>query len=246
MAGIEPLPSLSDAQITAMAGGPALRIEAVASNLRGAALDASEVSYKGTHRLGRTLIDTKLALPILVQISQQRQACVFKARDAHLKSIASLYDATHGVLFQYLDLLSSSAAIPLEDYRAMLPPITELVTSYGMTPAIAMQVLRPMLNEAIAVSEWSFAYPYNSNTHMQKRAVAWDNENKEQAEKRLRAALAAKKDPTSAAPAMEVDDVEQVKPSSSVEGKMDVDTSETIPDIKQEDTADDKDLREVC
>ena len=155
MAGIEPLPSLSDAQITAMAGGPTLRIEAVASDLRGAALDASEVSFKGTQRLGRTLIDTKLAFPILVQISQQRQACVFRARDTHLKSIAYLYDATHGVLFQYLDLLSSPTAISSDDYRNIMPSITELVSSYGMSPAIAMQILRPMLNEAIAVSTQS-------------------------------------------------------------------------------------------
>ena len=135
-----------------MAGGPTLRIEAVASNLRGAGLEASEVSFRGTQRLGKALIDTKLAFPILAQVAQQRQACVFKTRDAHLKSIAYLYDATHGVLFQYLDLLSTPSAIPLEDYQKMVPSLTELVSTYGINPAIAMQILRPMLNEAIAVS----------------------------------------------------------------------------------------------
>ena len=39
MAGIESLPSMSVAQISAMAGSPALRIEAVASTTRGAGLD---------------------------------------------------------------------------------------------------------------------------------------------------------------------------------------------------------------
>ena len=93
MAGIEPLPSLSDAQIVAMAGGSTLRIEAVASDIRGAGFETSEMSLKGTQRLGRALIETKLAFPILVQVAQQRQACAFKARDAHLKSIAHLFDA---------------------------------------------------------------------------------------------------------------------------------------------------------
>jgi THO complex subunit 2 len=92
MAGIEPLPSLSDAQIGAMAGGPTLRIEAVASNARGARLDPSEVTLRGPQRLGKTLLDSSLALPLLIQVAQQRQSCVFTAQDTHLKSLASLYD----------------------------------------------------------------------------------------------------------------------------------------------------------
>ena len=120
-------------------------------------MDVSEVSLRGTQRLGKALIGTKLALPILAQVAQQRQACVYKARDAHLKSIAYLYDATHGVLFQYMDLLSTPSAVPLEDYRKLVPSLTELVSTYGINPAIAMQVLRPMLNEAIDVS-WFYSH----------------------------------------------------------------------------------------
>lgn len=151
MAGIEPLPSLPDSQITAMAGGPTLRTEAVASALRGAALDTSEALTKGPQRLGKTLIDTKLAFPILVQVAQQRQACVFKARDTHLKSISHLFDATHGVLNQYLELLTTPIVVPLEEYRKIVPPMHELVNVYGINPPIALQTYRPMLNDAIAV-----------------------------------------------------------------------------------------------
>ena len=93
MAGMEPLPNLSDAQISAMAGGPTLRIEAVASSTRGARLDPSEVTLRGPQRLGKTLLDSSLALPLLIQVAQQRQSCVFTAQDTHLKSLASLYDA---------------------------------------------------------------------------------------------------------------------------------------------------------
>jgi THO complex subunit 2 len=93
MAGIEPLPSLSESQISAMAGGPTLRIEAVASSTRGARLDPGEVTLRAPQRLGKALVDSSLALPLLIQVAQQRQSCVFTARDAHLKSLASLYDA---------------------------------------------------------------------------------------------------------------------------------------------------------
>jgi THO complex subunit 2 len=92
MAGIEPLPSMSDAQITAMAGGPILRIQALASDTRGAKFDPEEASLKGPQRLGSALVSSNLALPLLVQVAQQRQSCVFKAPDAPLKSLASLFD----------------------------------------------------------------------------------------------------------------------------------------------------------
>lgn len=100
MAGIEPLPSLSEKQITAMAGGPTLRIETVASKMRGAGFDVAEALLKGAPRLGRALIESKLAFPLLIQVAQQRQACVFKTRDAHLKSIAGLYDAVSSYIYQ--------------------------------------------------------------------------------------------------------------------------------------------------
>lgn len=92
MAGVEPLPTLSDSQIIAMAGGPILRIEAIASVARGARLDPGDAILKGPQRLGRTLLESSLALPLLIQVAQQRDSCVFKAPDAHLKSLASLYD----------------------------------------------------------------------------------------------------------------------------------------------------------
>jgi THO complex subunit 2 len=110
MAGIEPLPSLSEPQIAAMAGGPALRIEAVASSARGARLDPGDAVLKGPQRLGKALLDSQLALPLLVQVAQQRQSAVHKIPDAHLKSLASLYDtvsllacAPFGLVLTFLD-----------------------------------------------------------------------------------------------------------------------------------------------
>lgn len=111
MAGIEPLPSLSDGQISAMAGGPALRIEAVASGTRGARLDPNDAILKGPHRLGKTLLETNLALPLLIQVAQQRQSCVFGAPNAYLKSLASLFD-TVGYASRRHRLMVSSGLCP--------------------------------------------------------------------------------------------------------------------------------------
>ncbi|PFH52601.1 hypothetical protein AMATHDRAFT_74079 [Amanita thiersii Skay4041] len=182
MAGIEPLPSLSESQITAMAGGPVLRIEAVASTTRGARLDPGDAVLKGPQRLGKALLDSNIALPLLIQVAQQRQACIYKAPDAHLKSLSGLYDATHGVLLQYLELLTSPTVVPQDDYaKKVIPPIGELGETYGICAPICMQIIRPVLHVSILSTALAMKE--------QERAA------NEEAEKRLKAALLTKREP---------------------------------------------------
>ncbi|KAI0722891.1 transcription factor/nuclear export subunit protein 2-domain-containing protein [Earliella scabrosa] len=181
MAGIEPLPTLSDSQIAAMAGGPTLRIEAVASTTRGARIDPSDAILKGPQRLGKALLESSLALPLLVQVAQQRQSCVFQAPDAYLKSLASLFDTTHGVLLQYLELLNTPTVISPEDYATkVVPSLAELNEKYGICAPICMQIYRPILNGALLAAALAM---------QEKERVA-----SEEAEKRLKAALAAKRE----------------------------------------------------
>ena len=94
MTGISPLPSMTDSQVVAMAGGPYLRIEAISSAARGARLEPGDMTLKGPQRLGRALMESHLAQPLLIQVAQQRQKCVYQppTPDAPLKSLASLYD----------------------------------------------------------------------------------------------------------------------------------------------------------
>ncbi|KAI0776038.1 transcription factor/nuclear export subunit protein 2-domain-containing protein [Trametes elegans] len=185
MAGIQPLPSLSDSQITAMAGGPTLRIEAVASSTRGARLDPTDAVLKGPQRLGKALLDSSLALPLLIQVAQQRQACVFRAPDAHLKSLASLFDTTHGVLLQYLELLTTPTVLTPEDYaHKVVPPLSELGEKYGICAPMCMQIYRPILNKTLLAAALAL---------QEKERIA-----SEEAEKRLKAALTAKREPNTA------------------------------------------------
>ena len=92
MAGIEPLPSMTNSQVIAMAGGPVLRIEAVASLFRGARLNPSDAGYKAPQRLGRALLDSNTAIPLLILTAQQRQSCVFIHSNSHVKALANSYD----------------------------------------------------------------------------------------------------------------------------------------------------------
>ncbi|CDO68724.1 hypothetical protein BN946_scf184652.g51 [Trametes cinnabarina] len=186
MAGIQPLPSLSDSQIAAMAGGPTLRIEAVASSTRGARLDPGDALLKGPQRLGKALLDSSLALPLLIQVAQQRQACVFQAQDAYLKSLASLFDTTHGVLLQYLELLTTPSIIAPEDYaQKVVPPLSELNEKYGICAPMCMQIYRPIFNKALLAAALA---------QQEKERIA-----NEEAEKRLKAALTAKREPNATA-----------------------------------------------
>ncbi|KAF6762809.1 transcription factor/nuclear export subunit protein 2-domain-containing protein [Ephemerocybe angulata] len=183
MAGIEPLPSLSNAQIAAMAGGKTLRIQTIAAQHRGAQADPSDLAMRAPDRLADALINSGLALPLLVQVAQQRQSCVFNAsKDSPLKTVSGLFDATHGVFLQYLDLLTT--VVKAEDYaNKVLPAFEDLANKYGIEPSMCMQIIRPVLHHKLV-----------------SKAVELQNQEErianEEAEKRLKAALTAKREPT--------------------------------------------------
>jgi hypothetical protein len=69
---------------------------------------------------------------------------------------------THGVLLQYLDLLTSPEALEDDDPKKskeekvlpllkILPPLAEMGEIYGISPSICMQIWRPKLNDALLV-----------------------------------------------------------------------------------------------
>lgn len=92
MTGIKPLAIATEAQIVAMSGGPTLRIEAVASEERGALEERPQTNAKSREKLIRALRTSGLMLPLLVLIAQHRQTCVFTSSEDHLKSLANTYD----------------------------------------------------------------------------------------------------------------------------------------------------------
>ncbi|KIY72984.1 hypothetical protein CYLTODRAFT_343075 [Cylindrobasidium torrendii FP15055 ss-10] len=182
MTDIEPLPSLTDGQVQAMSGGPHLCIETVASEKRGASHTPDKNVVRAAERFGKALVSSKLALPLLVEVAQQRQTAVFSSPSTHLKSLAKLYDLTHSVLGQYLSVLTTSW-IPLEVYaNEILPPLGDLGELYGICAPICMQIYRPVLTEKILV-KW----------------VALEKQESAERERSLKEAMKAKRNATSSA-----------------------------------------------
>lgn len=59
---------------------------------------------------------------------------------------------THGVLLQYLELLTSPSVVSPQDYaNKVLPSPAELREKYGICAPICMQIVRPMLHGALLV-----------------------------------------------------------------------------------------------
>lgn len=84
-----------------------------------------------------------LAVPLLVLLSQQLDFTAITTRSNHIKLIAELYDNVHDACLQYLEFLKN--ALPLEEYAAMLPSLSELKTVYRVRPEIALSAWRPVL-----------------------------------------------------------------------------------------------------
>lgn len=213
MAGIEPLPSLSDTQVAAMAGGPTLRIEAIASVTRGAKLDPGDATLKGPQRLGKSLIDSGLALPLLIQVAQQRQSAVFTASDAHLKSLAGLFDTVRLQLtlfnmlltpkFRRMEFYSSiwncSLLRPSLLQRSTPPKSSLQSQSSDRSMAFALQFACRLFDPCFSRPYWygcrCFPSPINIKITPQTAALALQEQERianEEQEKRLKAALTAK------------------------------------------------------
>ena len=145
MAGVVPDTDFTDAQLTAMTGGEALRRQTLI-NLQ----DKRYESAKTAKRLMRALTETKLAGQLLLSIAQHRQSAIYTISDeeAHIKLLATMVDDAQLILFQYLDLLRSN--LPVEEFDRHVPSIPELMTDFGLDPSLAFMIGRASLADRIS------------------------------------------------------------------------------------------------
>ncbi|GAA5863246.1 hypothetical protein JCM3774_000827 [Rhodotorula dairenensis] len=147
MTAIEPFADLSDAQVASLAGGKYLRGEVFQkTEIAKMALRGQQDGLaKAKVRLASALLGKDLAVPLLVNIALQRQACL--KTDAHLKSLGALFDQNHAILFQYTELL---LAIADPDRLAKLvPPVEDLLERYKLDAGVAFDIARPRLRAAL-------------------------------------------------------------------------------------------------
>ncbi|GAA5854301.1 hypothetical protein JCM8547_001771 [Rhodosporidiobolus lusitaniae] len=143
MTAIEPFADLSDAQVLSLAGGKHLRSEVFMQTEVGHASKRGQLEAlaKAKGRLAEALLDKGLAVPLLVNIAIQRQACL--KTDAHLKSLGALFDQNHAILFQFTELLH--AITTPSDLASLVPPVTQLLSSFSLDPGVAFDISRPKL-----------------------------------------------------------------------------------------------------
>ncbi|KAG6366287.1 hypothetical protein INS49_000463 [Diaporthe citri] len=148
MAGVVPDVDFTDAQMRAMTGGEVLRRQALIS-----LGDRRDVSVHGAERLVQSLMDTKLAGRLLVNLAQYRQSALYKLpeEEAHVKYLATIMDEVHQALVQYLDFLRSNLTPDLFD--ANIPGIIELMVGYGLDVDLAFMVGRASLAHRMANSK---------------------------------------------------------------------------------------------
>ncbi|ETS61330.1 hypothetical protein PaG_04350 [Moesziomyces aphidis] len=153
MSGIEPLANLADAQIAALTGGRHLHMEAMmAANALTGSKERLAFRRSG-QRLLHALVESKLSVPLLILVAQQRQACIHLVpeSEAHLKYLGNLYDSCQEVLLQYVEFLFNH--LDTAEYASLVPSLQHLCVRFGIEPAIAFYIARPKLVHSMKQTE---------------------------------------------------------------------------------------------
>ncbi|EGD92493.1 THO complex component Rlr1 [Trichophyton tonsurans CBS 112818] len=145
MGGIVTDNSFNDAQLQAMAGGNVLQSQTMLQ-----LLDKRHESKTTSKRLMKSLSDSNLAGLLLVAMAQERVTCIFKESesDAELKLLGNIFDETHRVLTQYLDLLRSNFTV--DEFNSYVPDVVALISEFGIQPEVAFWISRPSIAQRVA------------------------------------------------------------------------------------------------
>ncbi|KAK1995777.1 THO complex subunit 2 [Colletotrichum falcatum] len=137
MGGVVQVLDFTDDQILAMSGGEVLRRQTLLS-----LQDKRFESTRSAKRLMQSLVDSKLAGRLLINVAQYRQSAIYKLPDdeAHIKYIGSVIDDSHQILVQYLDLLRTN--LQPHEFDTLVPAITRLMDEFGLDASLAFLIGR--------------------------------------------------------------------------------------------------------
>ncbi|KAK0743900.1 transcription factor/nuclear export subunit protein 2-domain-containing protein [Schizothecium vesticola] len=144
MGGVVSGLDFTEAQLRAMTGGDRLRQETLVG-----LGDMRFAAGKGSVRLMKALVNTKLAGPLLINIAQYRQNAIYKVMggDAHIKYLSTVVDDTHQILLQYLDLLRHNT--DGDTFSSLVPGIVQLIRDFGLETGLAFMIGRASLRLAM-------------------------------------------------------------------------------------------------
>ena len=138
MGGIGATGSLSESTVLSLSAGPVLRAYTLQHNLA----DTRHQAISSAKRLAKCLKDRQLAPQILVALAQHVQAFIHRddQLDAPDKVVFFNADKLHSNLFQYLEFLR--AYFTEEDFDNEFPGLIQMISDYGVDPAIAFTICR--------------------------------------------------------------------------------------------------------
>jgi THO complex subunit 2 len=159
MGGIVNSVDFTDYQVLSMAGGAWLRKHTLIR-----AQDRRFENIKSSKRLIQALVDSKLAVQLLLHLAQYRQAAIFQVPEdeAHIKFLSTVVDDSHQTLIQYLDLLWSN--LDPSTFDAIVPSIPELISTYGLDASLAFLIGRTSLGQRL--------FPWREGKNKRKEQAA--------------------------------------------------------------------------
>lgn len=88
------------------------------------------------------------ALELFILLCQTQQQLVFVPGNMHQKVLALRHDEVTGVLNQYIEAITWFVK-PLDKFETTFVSVVDLVTKYGVSPAYAFALWRPMLSQLV-------------------------------------------------------------------------------------------------
>jgi len=177
MGGIDmPGEELSDKQVNGMAGGELLRAETISFGIR------EKVAKRASNQLRDAFFSSGTALPLLVLIAQQRAHALYETDTKHLKIMGWLFDTCEEVLSHLVEFLSHPSK--LEEYLAIIPPMSVLVGDYKLSPPLAFMITRPLIREALfkglaECGQFQKWYPFSDDFQADVKLIlpadSWDS-----------------------------------------------------------------------
>ncbi|KAH7030861.1 transcription factor/nuclear export subunit protein 2-domain-containing protein [Microdochium trichocladiopsis] len=140
MGGIVSSIDFTEAQLSALTGGELLRRQTLIH-----LGDKRFESDKSATRFMGSLKKTRLASQLLVNIAQYRQSAIYKVpeSEAHVKYLATVLDDSQQALVQFVELLRHN--LTPEEFDALIPSVPQLLTDFGLEPALAFLIGRGSL-----------------------------------------------------------------------------------------------------
>ena len=140
---------MSDLQLDGRCGSRLLRRETSSFGV------VDDINRKASQQLRSYLQGDDLGVVILILLSQIRGKILYKkpseTTKEHIKVIGNTYDDCEAVLCLLLEYLSDSSmdSQAKEKFACSMPPVMTLHETYGIDPAMAFMLCRPLIRKSL-------------------------------------------------------------------------------------------------